>query len=256
MLPLHRFPTGTEPPPIPTPPGATDRGTHTEGTREPQPPRARERGAALRAWIRAWNRPGRAHPPCRCAPSPWPCGAEPGAANLPGSGADRVTAPGSGLRLRAAARHDRLKLLCCCASCKRPYSPHALLSRAYKESPSPLILNPEPCSATDPHRIGCTPAATTTRETATSPRVGPTKSRQRRASSYLQAGAVHARPGLSLARPGVRSAWVGVAWERRGDPRSPRSPWASVTALSHSQPWDDAGAAVSPGVRHPRPLLP
>lgn len=50
MLPLHRFPTGSEPPPVPTPPGTTERGTHTAGaawTAEPQPPSARERGAAL-----------------------------------------------------------------------------------------------------------------------------------------------------------------------------------------------------------------
>lgn len=50
MLPLHRFPTGAEPPPIPTLPGATERGTHTAGTAgtaKPQPPRSRERGAAL-----------------------------------------------------------------------------------------------------------------------------------------------------------------------------------------------------------------
>lgn len=116
MLPLHRFPTGAEPPPIPDATGGDRMRDPHRGDRGDSVDRGAAATARPGAWsrtrIRAWNRPGRAHPPCRRAPSPWPCGAEPGAANLPGSGADRVTAPGSGLRLRAAARHDRLKLLC------------------------------------------------------------------------------------------------------------------------------------------------
>ena len=87
--------------------------------------RRRRRGLRARTSDRAEPRgqpreepprpPGRlaaAHPPCRGAPSLWPCGAEPSVAKLPRSGAYHVTAPGSGLRLRAAARHDRLRLLC------------------------------------------------------------------------------------------------------------------------------------------------
>lgn len=111
-------------------------------------------GEWSRTRIRAWNRPGRAHPPCRRAPSPWPCGAEPGAANLPGSGADRVTAPGSGLRLRTAARHDRLKLLCLhraaegAAATLNPFGPglaaagpppgtrHSLYTRTHTRAPA------------------------------------------------------------------------------------------------------------------------
>lgn len=142
MLPLHRFPPARSLLPSRRHRGGRTAGPAPRGPRSRGSPRARER-ARSRAWNRARNRPGRAHPPCRRAPSPWPCGAEPGAANLPGSGADRVTAPGSGLRLRAAARHDRLKLLCLhpaaegAAATLNPFEPGPAAARPPLPPPPP-----------------------------------------------------------------------------------------------------------------------
>lgn len=100
------------PPPLSTPPGRRSRPPRSPGANKRSSRAIQPRGEPREEPPRPPGRLAAAHPPCRGAPSLWPCGAEPSVAKLPRSGAYHVTAPGSGLRLRAAARHDRLRLLC------------------------------------------------------------------------------------------------------------------------------------------------
>jgi hypothetical protein len=126
-----------------------------------------------------------AHPPRRGAPSPWPCGAEPGAAKLPGSGAYHVTAPGAGLGLRAAARRDRLRL------CLHPAAEGAAatLNPFGPGRAAPSALRPPPA----PHTAHA-------RTHARGPRVA-----REPVSDSREAGGVQPSPRLRVRDPRVRA---------------------------------------------------